>query len=104
MLGRAFPVAAKFVDIGVVFGNEKRVVLEAGEKWSEEREELESTDIRGLIGWVCAIFPISAARKGFELVIVVGLLYSLAGMIRLKDERRFARWRRRGQCAFVFGV
>lgn len=36
--------------MGAPMGRENRVELEAGEKWSEAREVVESTDIRGFCG------------------------------------------------------
>lgn len=48
MFGRRFACSALTAAAAEV-GKEKRVVLEAGKKWSEESEELKSTDMRGFI-------------------------------------------------------
>lgn len=53
MFGRCF--AGRFAPAMAPEGKEKRVTLDAGEKWSDEREELERTDMRGFICCVYAI-------------------------------------------------
>ena len=55
MFGRVLSRWLTFVLMGTLGGSEKRVELDAGEKWSEAREPDDKTDIRGFMGWVYAM-------------------------------------------------